>query len=151
MHPILFQIGSLPVNSYGLTLAISFLLGVKLASRRALKLGIPSDDTVNLSIWIMVAAIVGSRAFYVVTHADQYAGDPLAIVAFWNGLYGLSMLGGVVLSMITGFAWIVRKKWPVWRFADAVIPSSPWVSSLPESAVISMAAALVPKRDALSV
>ncbi len=123
MHPILFKIGSLPINSYGLALAISFLLGVKLASRRAFKLGIPSDETVNLSIWIMVAAIVGSRAFYVLTHLEQYAGDPLAIVAFWNGLYGLSMLGGVILAVITGFTWIKKKKWPVWSFADAVIPS----------------------------
>lgn len=123
MHPILFKIGSLPVNSYGLTLAISFLLGVKLASKRAMRLGIPSDETVNLSLWIMVAAIVGSRAFYVLTHLEQYSGDPVAIVAFWNGLYGLSMLGGVILAMITGFSWIIRKKWPVWSFADAVIPS----------------------------
>ena len=123
MHPILFKIGSLPVNSYGLMLAISFLLGVRLASKRGARIGIPPDDTVNLSVWIMAAAIVGSRAFYVVTHMEQYAGDPLAIVAFWNGLYGLSMLGGVILAMITGFTWIIKKKWPVWKFADAVIPS----------------------------
>jgi len=123
MHPILFKIGSLPINSYGLMLAISFLLGVKLASRRALKLGIPADETVNLSIWIMAAAIIGSRVFYVVTHMEQYAGDPLAIVAFWNGLYGLSMLGGVILAMIVGFAWILKKGWPLWRFVDAIIPS----------------------------
>jgi len=123
MHPVLFRIGTLPINSYGLMLAISFLLGVRLASRRALKLGIPSDETVNLSIWIMAAAIIGSRAFYVVTHMEQYANDPVAVFAFWNGLYGLSMLGGVVLAMITGFTWILKKKWPVWPFADAVIPS----------------------------
>mgnify|MGYP001552655849 CR=1 FL=1 len=63
MHPILFKIGSLPINSYGLMLAISFLLGVKLASKRGEKAGIPGDDTVNFSIWVMFAAIVGSRAF----------------------------------------------------------------------------------------
>ncbi|PIE52132.1 prolipoprotein diacylglyceryl transferase [Candidatus Fermentibacteria bacterium] len=123
MHPILFKIGSLPINSYGLMLAISFLLGVRLASRRALRIGIPSDDTANLSIWVMVAAIVGSRVFYVLTHMDQYTDDPVAIIAFWNGLYGLSMLGGVILGVITGFIWIIRKKWPVWSFTDAVIPS----------------------------
>lgn len=123
MHPVLLKIGSLPINSYGLMLAISFLLGVKLASKRAFKLGIPADQTVNLSIWIMAAAIVGSRAFYVFTHLDQYAADPVSAVAFWNGLYGLSMLGGVLLAMVTGFTWIIKKKWPVWSFADAVIPS----------------------------
>lgn len=123
MHPILFKIGSLPINSYGLMLAVSFLLGVKLASRRALKLGIPAEETVNLSIWIMAAAIIGSRVFYVVTHMDQYTGDPMAVVAFWKGLYGLSMLGGVILATIVGFSWMIKKKWPLWSFADAIIPS----------------------------
>ena len=47
MHPILFKIGSLPINSYGLMLAISFLLGVKLASKRGLKLVFTGDTAIT--------------------------------------------------------------------------------------------------------
>jgi len=86
MHPVLFHIGSVPLNSYGLALAVSFLLGVKLAARRSSARGISSDDVTSMGVWIMLAAIVGSRLLYVVTHLDQFADDPIQMVAFWNGL-----------------------------------------------------------------
>jgi phosphatidylglycerol---prolipoprotein diacylglyceryl transferase len=123
MFPILFRIGSLPINSYGVTLAISFLLGVHLATRRAARLGIRPADIADLGVWVMLAAIVGSRAFYVATHVEEFRGHWLDVIAFWKGLYGLSMLGGVLLAIATGFFVIARRKWPVWALADASIPS----------------------------
>lgn len=125
MHPVLFRIGSIPLNSYGLALAVSFLLGVKLAARRSAGKGISSDDITTMGVWVMMAAIVGSRALYVVTHMDEFSSRPLQMIAFWNGLYGLSMLGGVILATVTGFVFIARKRWPVWDLADAVIPAFP--------------------------
>ncbi len=125
MHPVLFRIGGIPLNSYGLTLAVSFLLGVGLASRRCAARGIPKDDVTSMGVWVMMAAIVGSRALYVLTHLDEFAGAPIRIIAFWNGLYGLSMLGGVVLAIVVGFVYIARKRWPAWELADAVIPAFP--------------------------
>jgi phosphatidylglycerol:prolipoprotein diacylglycerol transferase len=123
MFPVLFRIGSLPINSYGVTLAVSFLLGVHLATKRASRLGIKSSDLADLAVWVMLAAIAGSRAFYVFTHVDEFTGHWLDVVAFWKGLYGLSMLGGVLLAVGTGFYVIARKRWPVWELADACIPS----------------------------
>lgn len=71
----------------------------------------------------MVAAIVGSRLFYVVTHVDEFQGHWLDVIAIWKGLYGLSMLGGVVLAVLIGFVTVWRKRLPAWKLADAVIPS----------------------------
>ncbi len=123
MHPVLFRLGSIPVNTYGLALAISFLLGMKLGSRRAARIGISPGQISNLAVSVMVAAIVGSRLFYVLTHLDEFTGSWLDAVAFWKGLYGLSMLGGVILALITGFGYIIWKRWPVWKLVDAVIPA----------------------------
>jgi phosphatidylglycerol:prolipoprotein diacylglycerol transferase len=123
MYPDLFHIGSLPIKSYGVMLAISFLLGLRLAQHRARRLGIEPPRMADLAIVVMVAAIVGSRLFYVLTHIDQYRGHWLDAVAFWKGLYGLSMLGGVVLAVIGGFVLMLLRRWPVWKVADAVIPS----------------------------
>lgn len=125
MHPVLLRIGSLPLNSYGLALAVSFLLGVKLAAKRSAARGIPPDDITTMGVWVMLAAIVGSRALYVLTHLDEFAGRPLQMIAFWDGLYGLSMLGGVILATITGFVFIARKRWPAWELADTLIPAFP--------------------------
>ena len=123
MHPVLFKIGSLPVNSYGVMLAISFLLGLKLASKRASRIGIRPNQISDLSFVVMVAAIVGSRLFYIFTHIEEFRSSWLDAIAFWKGLYGLSMLGGVVLAIICGFAFIHHKKWPLWKLADVSIPS----------------------------
>ena len=123
MHPILFRIGSLPVNTYGLALAISFVLGLWLAARRGEAAGVPKNDVYDLGIRLMIAAIVGSRLFYVVTHVSEFQGHWLDVIAIWKGLYGLSMLGGVILAVAVGFYTIWRKKLPVWELSDAVIPS----------------------------
>jgi len=123
MHPVLFRIGSLPVNSYGLMLAISFILGLKLAASRARKAGVSANVVYDLGIRIMIAAVVGSRLFYVFTHLEEFQGHWLDTVAIWKGLYGLSMLGGVILAVAVGFFTVWRKKLPPWKLADAVIPS----------------------------
>jgi phosphatidylglycerol---prolipoprotein diacylglyceryl transferase len=123
MHPVLFRIGSLPINTYGLMLAISFVLGLWLAARRGEKAGVPRNDVYDLGVRLMIAAIVGSRLFYVVTHIPEFQGHWFDVIAIWKGLYGLSMLGGVILAVATGFYTVWKKKLPVWELSDAVITS----------------------------
>lgn len=123
MFPVLFRLGSVPVNSYGLALAISFLLGVRLASVRAARLGFRPADIADLGVWVMMAAIAGSRAFYVMTHVPEFSGRWLDVIAIWKGLYGLSMLGGVSLAMATAFVYFAVRRWHTMKMADAAIPS----------------------------
>jgi phosphatidylglycerol:prolipoprotein diacylglycerol transferase len=123
MHPVLFRLGTIPVNTYGLALAVSFLLGLHLGSRRAARIGIDPGQISNLAVIVMIAAIAGSRFFYVITHWSEFSANWLDVFAIWRGLYGLSMLGGVVLALVAGFGYIAWKRWPVWRLADAVIPA----------------------------
>lgn len=123
MYPVLFRIGSFPINSYGLMLAVSFVLGIRLAMVRARRRGLNASGIPDLAVQVMIAAIVGSRAFYVLTHLEQYKDNWLDAFAFWKGLYGLSMLGGVLLALLVGFYSIYRHRWPVWRLADVSIPS----------------------------
>ncbi len=123
MHPVLFRIGQLPINTYGVALALSFILGLMLAARRSKAAGVDRNDVYDLGIRIMIAAIVGSRFFYVVTHVSEFQGHWLDTIAIWKGLYGLSMLGGVVLALIVGFYTVWHRKMPVWKLSDAVIPS----------------------------
>jgi len=123
MHPVLFRIGSLPINTYGLMLAVSFVLGLWLAARRGSAVGVTRNDIYDLGVRLMIAAIVGSRLFYVVTHISAFQGHWLDVIAIWKGLYGLSMLGGVILAVAVGFYTVWKRKLPAWKLADAVIPS----------------------------
>jgi phosphatidylglycerol:prolipoprotein diacylglycerol transferase len=118
---VIFSLGPLEIKSYGVMLAISFLVGYMVARKRAEVRGISQEALLDLCFWILLSAIVGSRAFYIVTHWDQYADSPLGAFSIWEG--GLSMMGGVVMSLAAG--WLYLKKAGI-RFAlmaDVLAPS----------------------------
>ena len=96
MHPILVELGRLQIRSYGFMLAVSFLLGIWLAGRRAKRAGIDPQKILDLSVIIILAAVVGSRLLYVVFHLEQYR-NPLDIFALWQG--GATFYGGFLLAM----------------------------------------------------
>lgn len=109
-------------------LALSFFLGVWLAIKRGEKVGVQSQDMIDLSFIIIIAAIIGSRFFYVVYHTEEFVGHWLdAINPFQSsgeiGLAGLSMMGGIVLAIAASITYfIIRKKSP-WAMLDAMAPS----------------------------
>lgn len=128
MYPDLFSIGPVHIKSYGLALAISFFLGVWLAVKRAEKSGQRSQDMIDLSFIIIIAAIIGSRLFYVAYHTEEFAGHWLdAINPFQSsgsiGIAGLSMMGGVVLAIIGSMIYFIVKRMSPWPLLDSMAPS----------------------------
>ncbi len=128
MHPILFRIGSFEIRSYGFMLALSFLFGIYVATRRAKKNGIDPNHILDLSVLIIISAIVGSRLLYVLFHLDEFRGRWLDTINPVQsdgqiGIAGLILLGGIILSFISSFIYLRVKKLSFLKFADIVIPS----------------------------
>ena len=128
MHPELFRIGPLAIHSYGIMLALSFLIGIYLAVRKGKNRGIKEDEIVNIAFIIIVASIVGSRLFYVLFHLEEFTGR--WINAFWPvqedgtiGLGGLILLGGFILAFVSASLYMMVKKLNFWKVADSVAPS----------------------------
>ncbi|MGE5176673.1 MAG: prolipoprotein diacylglyceryl transferase [Hyphomicrobiales bacterium] len=121
MHPTLLQFGRFAIHSYGLMLAIAFLVAIQIFLARGRARGLSEDRLSTLSLWLLVLAIIGGRAFFVLTHWDDYKTDPLAIVRIWEG--GLMIYGGYVLAILGGIWYVRRAGMPVWRVADAAAPS----------------------------
>ncbi len=120
MHPVLFELGRLQIRSYGFMLAVSFLLGIWLAARRAKRYGIDPQKILDLSVVIILAAVVGSRLLYVVFHLDQYR-NPLDVFALWQG--GATFYGGFLLAMAASYWWVQRNGLKFLTVADVVAPS----------------------------
>lgn len=121
MFPILFHFGGLTVHSYGLFIAAGFLLGIGLAIKEARRKGIPSEKILDLSFYIILSAILGSRLLFVLINYAHYLEHPLDFFKVWEG--GLVFYGGLILSFLTGL-WIIRKqKLPFWETADLMAPS----------------------------
>jgi len=68
MVPILIRFGDFTVHTYGVLLAVGFLLAVFLARDEGRRAGIDPNVMLDMSFYILLAAILGSRLFYVLTH-----------------------------------------------------------------------------------
>lgn len=120
MHPVLLELGRFQIRSYGFMLAVSFLLGIWLAGRRAKRFGIDPQKVLDLSVIIILSAVVGSRLLYVVFHLDQYR-NPLEVFALWQG--GATFYGGFLLAMAASYWWVQRNGIAFLTIADVMAPS----------------------------
>jgi phosphatidylglycerol:prolipoprotein diacylglycerol transferase len=121
----------LPLHTYGLLIAAAFLVGIWLSQREAARRGQDPERVADLAFWILVAALVGSRAYYILLHLDDYfgAGRFLAdtpvgriprILVIWEG--GLVFYGGFIGAV--GAAWIYMRsaRMPFLAVGDTMIP-----------------------------
>jgi phosphatidylglycerol:prolipoprotein diacylglycerol transferase len=127
MHPVLFKIFSFPIHSYGLMLALSFLLGIWLATVRAKKAGLNPTVIADVGFWVIISAIIGARLYYVILHFEEFRGDLLSIInPFHNGFVGIGglvMYGGFIGAILASIVFFVVKKLPFLPYADASAPS----------------------------
>lgn len=124
MRPILFQIGTVPIYSYGTMVAIAFMVGLWMIGRQTQKEGLaPYDKIVDLSLWILVGGIIGARLLFVLLELPTYLARPLTIFMISEG--GLSFYGAVIGGFIGGFVYAKKNTLPVWPLADVI---APWVA-----------------------
>lgn len=128
MHPDIFKLGPLEIHSYGLMLALSFLLGIFLAMHRAKKENIDQNQIMDLAVIIVISAILGSRFLYVIAHLSEFRGHWFDVINPFQGdgrvgIAGLTMLGGFLAALFFGMLYLWKKKLPVLKTADIVVPS----------------------------
>ncbi len=121
MHPSIFKFHTFEVHSYGLMLAIAFLVAIQIFVARGKRRGFPEDSLHTVSLVILILAIVGGRGLFVLTHWADYAPDPLGIFRLWEG--GLMLYGGYILAITGTILYLRRAKLPIWRLGDAVAPA----------------------------
>ncbi len=109
------------VSIYGLLIALAIGLGVALCAKREQRLGLPKDVTVDFALWIVPAALIGARLYYVAFQWPMYRDDPLSILYVWRG--GLAIYGGVIGGALAAlvFARVKRVSFPA--LADLVAPA----------------------------
>ncbi len=128
MHPVLFRIGALEIRSYGLMLALSFIIGIYFSTRRAKSRGIDPNHIMDLSVILIISAIVGSRLLYVLFHLDEFRGHWMDTFNPFQsdgqiGIAGLTVLGGIILCFISSAIYLHVKKLPFFKFADVLMPA----------------------------
>ena len=121
MFPVLLKIGPISIFTYGFFIAVGFLTGIFLATKEAKRQGEDHEKIMDLCFYILIAALLGSRLFYVATSPEAYLKDPVEILKIWNG--GLVFYGGFIAALVTGVIYLKVKKISVWKTADIMAPS----------------------------
>jgi phosphatidylglycerol:prolipoprotein diacylglycerol transferase len=123
MDPIFVQIGPLAVRWYGLLIALGVLVGASWALKAAERKGLSGDKLLDMSLWLVVAGIVGARLVYVLTSPSAYFGpgrDWLDAFKVWEG--GISIHGGVLGVLVAAWLYCRRHKLNLWSYMDIMTP-----------------------------
>lgn len=113
MYPELFRIGNFVISSYGVMVALAFLVGYGVAEREFKRLGLPLRLLEELGVAIPIAAIVGAKLLYIVENVplSEFLAHPVPHL-FSRG--GLTFYGGFFGGFLAAF--LVVRRYPVsWR------------------------------------
>jgi phosphatidylglycerol:prolipoprotein diacylglycerol transferase len=121
MYPELFRIGNFPVNTYGVLLALAFLCALLVAARLGARDGLPRDRLFDLGLWLLLAAIVGSKVLLLVVE-PEYRDAPLRLLSLDFLRSGGVFYGGFLGAVVTAYVLVRRYGLPWWRTADAFAP-----------------------------
>ena len=97
MYPIPFHIFGVPVSSFGLMLALGFLVGTWLASRRMEELGLPAELASTMLIYCMIGGVVGAKLYYAI---DTWLREGLPFLQLLLSRDGLTFYGGLIGAVI---------------------------------------------------
>jgi phosphatidylglycerol:prolipoprotein diacylglycerol transferase len=121
MYPELIRIGSFPVNTYGVLLALAFMAALFVASRLGGRDGLPRERVFDLGLWMLLGGLVGSKLLLMVAE-PEYGQD-------WHNLLSIDFLrsggvwyGGFLGGLLTGVLLIRRYRLSFWKVTDAFAP-----------------------------
>jgi phosphatidylglycerol:prolipoprotein diacylglycerol transferase len=121
MHPILLQLGPIPIHTYGVMIAIGFLAALFVLSKLAPREGVRIDQLMDLAFLCLISGFLGARILFILTLLKEFAADPISIFKVWEG--GLVFYGGP-LAAIPVLIWYTRKKkMNVWKVGDVSAPA----------------------------
>jgi phosphatidylglycerol:prolipoprotein diacylglycerol transferase len=118
MRPILFQIGDIPIYTYGVLVATGVLLGLAYARKQAPRSGIDPDKLWNMGIYTILVALLLAKIWLVLGNWDYYSVRPREIFSIQTFQSGGTFYGGIVGALATIILYTYFQKMPMLAVAD---------------------------------
>lgn len=101
MYPIVWEPFGFPISSFGVMLAIAFLVGTWITAVRMREEGLDPDAATTILIYVMIGGIGGSKLYFAIDNAlrDDLPILPLLLardgITWYGGLIGATALGAL--------------------------------------------------------
>ncbi len=115
-----FTIFSFPIYWYGIMLGLGVLGGLMYATHEAKRTGQNPELYYDLLLYLIVACVIGARAYYVAFSWDMYKDNLLEIFNTRSG--GLALYGIVIAGLLTTFVYAKVKKMNLGLLIDTMAP-----------------------------
>ncbi|TSC86865.1 MAG: Uncharacterized protein G01um10147_740 [Microgenomates group bacterium Gr01-1014_7] len=108
MFPVLFSLGNLSVSSFGVFLALGFLLGIFLIWRLARAWDLDEEKVLDLTLLTLIGGLIGARIYFVLENFQFFSQHLFGILVIYK-YPGFSFWGGIIGGVLTLY-FLVRKK-----------------------------------------
>lgn len=120
MIPIVFQLGPVPLYSFGAMVVLGFLGAWRVLVLRLSREGEPIELAERMVFWGAVGGLVGARLTYILSFPSDLIADPIGTI-FSSA--GFVFYGGFIVGAISVVVLLRSEKKNVLRFADFSAPA----------------------------
>ena len=121
MRPILFQIGTFPVHTFGVLLMAAFLAAIAMLRGRAARFGTTKDAITDVAFWTVLAGVLGARLLFIAQEWGYYSTHTKELLSWqFQGLTSFGgLIGGGIAAVLVGRRHGIEPR----RLLDLVAPS----------------------------
>jgi|RhiMetdeSRZDD1v2_1073273.scaffolds.fasta_scaffold134522_3 phosphatidylglycerol---prolipoprotein diacylglyceryl transferase len=122
MLPYLFTLFGFHLPTYGLLVALAFLVALALTARLARRNGLDSETVLNLGIYCAMAGIAGAKLMMILVDFGDYARNPGMLFSLATLQAAGIFYGGLIVALIVAYFYMRRKQLPLLATADVLAP-----------------------------
>lgn len=120
MTPTLFQLGPLPIHSFGLLMVLAFLSAWRLLALSLKEAGHDPARAEHIIFWTAIGGIIGGRLGYIVSYPGGFFADPLGTL--FSGA-GFVFYGGFIGGAFAGWLYAKKEKISFLQYTDFATPA----------------------------
>ncbi len=120
MYPVILKIGPLTLYSFGLMLAIAFLVANYLFTSELKRRKMDESISSQITMIALLGGVGGSKLFSILENWQDFVADPVHQII---SPAGLTFYGGFIVATIWIYAYLKRRKVPFLIFADMISPT----------------------------
>jgi len=122
MLPKLIEFGSFFLPTYGVLVALAFLVAIWVTSKLALRDGLDPEKITNLAVYCAVSGLIGAKLFMFLFDWRDYLSGARPIFSIETLQAAGVYQGGLLLAVITAAVYMRKNGLPGWITADAFAP-----------------------------